>query len=348
MRKPYSFVVAVSLFLFVLLLVNERTVVAQSRTIELEIYVDDRAPLGTAQDWVEMLNNCGADRVSLKTGFLRTPSAEETKLQRSTAILVKGTVDRNRLFLPGGTFTINDRARISAHLKQLREDGTEVALADKMAFGLTAPQLVELHQLLSKPVDFSTKGANIKQSLQQVSKLIGQSFQIDSDTAEKLMSNDTIAEELQGISAGTAIAIMIRPLGLVMQPERQSGQPVKLAIVDSQSSKEHWPIGWPPEELPLRVVPKMFERLDLEIRGFPLQGTLDAIEKRTEVKFIYDHNGLAKAGIEMSEVKVNLVQKKVSYMAALGKLLRQTKPGSIHELRLDEAGKPFLWISTMR
>jgi hypothetical protein len=35
-------------------------------------------------------------------------------------------------------------------------------------------------------------------------------------------------------------------------------------------------------------------------------------------------------------------------MAAIGKLLRQTKPGSIQELRLDEAGKPFLWISTMR
>jgi hypothetical protein len=121
-----------------------------------------------------------------------------------------------------------------------------------------------------------------------------------------------------------------------------------LAIVNSQKSQEHWPIGWPPEALPVKIAPKLFERLDLEIRGFPLQATLDAIEKRTEVNFVYDHNGIVRAGIETSEVNVSLVQNKVTYMTAIGKLLRQTKPGMIQELRVDEAGKPFLWISTMR
>lgn len=332
----------------VCLIASTSTAFSQSRMIELEVYVEDRAPLGTAQNWMEALNHCGADRISVKTGSLTAPVAEETELGKSSMILVKGTIDRNRLRLPGGSFGISDKAGIAALLKRIREDGTAVALADKMAFGLTAPQLVELNTQLSAPINFSTKGANVRDSLTQISQRTGHKFQLDEAASKALAGNDTILEELRGISAGTAIAIIVRPLGLVLQPERKQGEPAKLAIIDAQSSKEHWPIGWPPEQLPVRAAPKLFERLDLEIRGFKLQSTLDAIQKRTEVPFIYDQNSLARTGIELGEVKVTLVQNKVTYMSAIGKLLRQTKPGLIQELRVDEAGKPFLWISTMR
>lgn len=336
------------LFFLACLTAPASTGFGQSRMIELEVYVDDRAPLGTAQDWMEALNDCGADRISVKTGLLAAPIAEETELGKSSLILVKGTIEQNRIWLPGGTFGIADKKGIAALLKQIREDGTAVALADKLAFGLTAPQLVELNTQLTAPIDFSTKGASIRDSLTQISQKIGHKFQLDPAATKALASNETIVEELKGISAGTAIAIMVRPLGLVLQPERKQGETAKLAIIDSQSSKEHWPIGWPPEQLPVKAAPKLFERLDLEIRGFKLQSTLDAIQKRTEIPFVYDQNSLARAGIEIDEVKVTLVQKKVSYMSAIGKLLRQTKPGLIQELRVDEGGKPFLWISTMR
>jgi hypothetical protein len=324
------------------------TAFSQSRMIELEVYVEERAPLGTAQDWMEALNKSGADRISVKSGNLAAPIAEEKALGNSTMILVKGIIDRNRLRLPGGTYGINDQAGIAALLKRIRDDGAAVALADKMAFGLTAPQLVELNSQLSAPIDFSTKGASIRDSLTQISQTIGHKFQLDEAATKALAGDDTIAEELRGISAGTAIAIMVRPLGLVLQPERIQGQSAKLAIISSPSSKEHWPIGWPPEQLPVKTAPKLFERLDLEIRGFKLQTTLDAIQKRIEIPLVYDHNSLARAGIDLNEIKVTLVQNKVSYMSAISKLLRQTKPGLIQELRVDEGGKPFLWISTMR
>jgi hypothetical protein len=217
-----------------------------------------------------------------------------------------------------------------------------------MAFGLTAPQLVELTEQLSVPLNFSTKGADVQSSLAQVAQLIGHKFQLDDAAIEALAGKEMVVEELRGMSAGTAIAILVRPLGLVMQPERRQGEPVKLAIIETKSSKENWPVGWPPEQLPVKAAPKLFERLDLEIRGFLLGQTLNAIEKRTGIPFVYDHNGLARAGIELDQVKVTLVQNKVTYMSAIGKLLRQTKPSLIQELRMDEGGKPFLWISTMR
>ena len=156
----------------------------------------------------------------------------------------------------------------------------------------------------------------------------------------------TVAEELNGVSAGTALAVVLRPLGLVWQPRRLPGKPLELMIVDSQESLENWPIGWPLERPPVQIEPRLFERLQLEIRGYPLGDALDAIEKRTGVSFFYDHNSLARAGVELKKTKVTLIQDKASFMVAIDKLLRQCKPQLIDELRVDENGKPFLWITT--
>ena len=64
----------------------------------------------------------------------------------------------NRLKLPGGSFSIRDKAGIRELLTRLRDDGAQVAMAEKKAFGLTSEQLVTLHGRFSQTVEFETKG----------------------------------------------------------------------------------------------------------------------------------------------------------------------------------------------
>ncbi len=321
---------------------------AQQRRIELEVLADSRAAPGTQQQWMQMLQEVGADRVVVKTGRAGTPSVEETELSSSTLILVTGWLQGNKLALPGGTFSIRDKAKIRALLTNLRDDGTKVALAEKKAFGMTSEQLVQLHSQLSKPLDFKTRGESSAATVQKIEQLIGIRLQPDATARAALRGDATVAEELEGISAGTALAVVLRPLGLVLEPRRRQGQPVEVMLVDSQMSDEHWPIGWPAEKPPIQLEPKLFDRLELEIRGFPLADVLNAIEKRSGVPFFYDHNSLARHGVELAETKVTLVRDQVSLMVALGRLLSQSKPALVDEMRVDENGKPFLWISTIR
>ncbi len=321
-------------------------VFAQSRMIELQINVDAGAQLGTQQQWMEMLADVGADRVVVQTNSTGAPTIEESQIGGATMIYIKGSVDANRLLLPGGTFSIRDKAGISALIQKLRDDGAAVALAEKKAFGLTSDQLVDLNSTLGKPVNFSTKGIGAGAALAKISEMLGTEFTFTPTANRELNGPAIVTEELQGISAGTAIAVVVRPLGLVFEPQRRQGKSLELRIVDSRESNENWPIGWPLERPPVQVEPKMFEQLALEIRGFALSDTLNAIEQRTGVPFFYDHNALARADIELSAVKVTLVTEKISYMVAVGKLLRQSKPGMNAEIRVDETGKPFLWIST--
>ena len=316
------------------------------RTVFLEISAGSRSLVGTQHRWMEMLQDVGADRVISRTSSMARLTVEETETASSIVITVTGAIVGNKLKLPGGNFTINDKAGIRALLKRLRDDGAKVAMAEKKAFGLTSEQLVELHGKLSAPVELSTQGQRAGEIVKQ---LIGKqpklNFVMDQAAKAAFASDEKIAEELKGLSTGTALAAILRPLGIVMQPKREQGKSLEIMMIDSRESTENWPIGWPIEEPPVIVEPKLFEKLDIEIRGYAMDVSMNAIQKKTGIPFLYDHNTMAREGIEMDKVKVTLVQKKVSLMVAASKILRQTKPGMSEELRVDENGKSFLWIT---
>ena len=317
----------------------------ERRTIILNVSTGARSQAGTQHRWLEALQDVGADRVKISTRSRSTPAIDETKTTRSTIITVTGVVSGNNLILPGGKFKMTDKSGMRELFNRLRDDGAKVALAEKKAFGLTSEQLVGVHTKLAKTVDFDTAGQKAGDVFKKIKSENGLTFLLDEAAAAAFNSEEKVAEEFNGMSTGTALAAIARPLGLVMVPNREQGKDIVIHIIDSRASKENWPIGWPIKAAPVAVEPKLFDKLPIEIRDFKLKSALDAIEKRAGVLFLYDHNTLAREGIELTEVKVTLVQKKGSLLVAVSKLLRQTKPRLAEEIRLDENGKAFLWIT---
>ncbi|MFM7738288.1 MAG: hypothetical protein ACKO9H_02715 [Planctomycetota bacterium] len=159
-----------------------------------------------------------------------------------------------------------------------------------------------------------------------------------------LKESGKLQDELQGLSAGTALAAALRPAGLVLVPVREQGKSVELAVVDSGQADEHWPVGWPNEVPVSRAEPKLFGRRDIEIKGFPLQQAVSAVAGLCEVPVLYDWNALAKKEIDPTKTMVTVVKKKHPYYMTIVDLLKQTRPSLGVELRLDENGKPFMWI----
>lgn len=318
---------------------------AKRRMISLEISADSRAMVGTQQKWMQMLQEVGADKVVSKTARAGTPTVEENELTNSTIIRVTGFIVGNRLKLPGGDFSIRDKTGIRTLLQKLRDDGARVALAEKKAFGLTSEQLVGLHERFAKTVQFSTIGQNTGDVIGKLIRQTGLKFVLDPTAKAAVGGKETVAEELEGMSIGTALAAVVRPLGVVLQPRREQGKSLEIHILDARSSEENWPIGWPIERPPVAAAPDLFEKIPIEIRNFPLNAVLDAIEKKSGVPFFYDHNTFARKGVELSEVKVTLVDKNVGLLVAVSRLLKQSQPRLTYEIRVDENAKPFLWIS---
>ena len=321
---------------------------AQKRFVELRVSAGERSALGDQQRWMEVLSKVGADRVSSKSNRYATqPAIKEIQSSGAVTVQVSGVLSGDKIILPGKTYSIRNVAGIRDFIQKLRDDGATVALADKKAFGLTSEQLVDVHTELMATIEMETKGTNAAQTIERV--LAQQKYKVVIDRqSSSVLSRSTISEELNGFTIGTGVAAMVRPLGLVLVPQRQQGGNIELRLVDSVRADENWPVGWPIEKPVSKVEPKLFERFELEIRNIPLHSVLAAIEQRVGIPFLYDQNAIARAGIELKKTRVNLASRRIAYMVALRKLLSQSKPQLIQELRVDENGKPFLWISTAR
>jgi hypothetical protein len=73
---------------------------------------------------------------------------------------------------------------------------------------------------------------------------------------------------------------------------------------------------------------------------------MTAIQSRLEMPFLYDHNKLVRDRIDPAEIKVALPGRRIHYNKIIRQLLFQAKLTS--DLRVDEAGAPFLWITTIK
>ena len=225
---------------------SESKTQTRNRSIELRVLVDDRGALGSSHQWMQALAGVGADRVVAETSRVKEPSFEEFGTGSSTTLQIVGIVRQGKLHLPGGKFTIRQTSAIEAHLKKLRDDGAEITVAAKVAFGLTAKQLVSVHDKLGAKIESTTKGQDIGKLANRLIQKSGYPLSIDS-AAKLLISNSEskMDLELEGFSTGTALALTLRQMGLVFEPKRPQGKEIQLLVRAVDEKTKHWPVGWP-------------------------------------------------------------------------------------------------------
>jgi hypothetical protein len=321
---------------------------AQAR-VELELVTEEGAPATIAHQWGSALSD-------LRLGNLRIRAArpgDQVGIQQrgsgdTATYLVTGALTaRNTLRLPGAEFRLGDKAGLSAWIAKLKEGGETRLNEQEVVFGMTPTQLVAVHEALKVPVAFATKGQRSFDVLKRISATLRLSFLADAEARQAMGGDDPVLDELQGLSAGTAIAAVLRPLGLVMVPQKQSGGEVRLWITDVRRSKESWPVGWPSESSPRETLPELFTfAKNVAIQDTPLDVALEAIGQRVKAPMLFDHNSLARQQIDPATVNVTLDDGRTYYQRIIGRLLNQA--GLTSELRVDDAGTPFLWISTLR
>ncbi len=316
--------------------------------VEMELITEAGFPATGSHRWMQMLK--GLDVSNLRIRSARTSDkvgVRERGTATSPTYQVTGILTgRNTLRLPGGEFRYGDKAGIARWITKLKEGGESGLFETAGAFGLTATQLVKVHEALSGPVIFSTKGQKSYDAMKRISGTLSLSFTADQDATNRMVGNNPIRDELQGLSAGTALAAILRPLGLVLVPRKQAGGQMKLLITDVRRSPESWPVGWPPEKSPRDTLPELFNFLKVEIQDQPLSTALTAIQGRIKAPILYDHNSLALESIDPTQVKVSHPDVRTYYKRIVDVLVGQAKLTT--DLRVDEAGKPFLWISSRR
>lgn len=316
--------------------------------VELELITEPGAPMTSAHEWMAALKDQKLASVRIRSA--QSGDKEEIRQRGSgtapTFQVVGVLTTHNTLRVPGGEFRVGDKAGLKQWLAKLQEGGESGLFEKQGAFGLTARQLVAVHEALSRPVNESTKGQKSHAVLKRIAAGLSLPFATDDHARQVLAGEELVADELQGLSAGTALAAALRPLGLIMVPQKQPEGEIKLWITDVRRAQVSWPVGWPADKPPRETLPDLFTFLNVEIQDTPLAEALETIGGRLKAPILVDHNSLARQRIDLAQVKVSLPTGRTYYQKIIDRLLYQAKLKS--ELRVDEAKKPFLWVSTLK
>ena len=317
--------------------------------VEFELATEPGFPLNGAREWTRLFSGFEGTRVQIRSArstdgeSVRNMGSEERPSYKVAGLLTR----RNRLRLPGAReFTLGDRKQIASWIEELRTEGTPEERATRIAFGLSSEETVSFHSRMAAPIGFDTKGRRSGDVARQIVKELGAQFEVTPTARQAFGRNELVGDDLDSVSIGTALAATLRPLGLATAPRKRAGR-IELLIADADELDEWWPIGWPRQQPPYKMAPSMFERLEVSIeKTTPAKKSLDAIQGRVKVPFLYDHNSMARLDIDLEATFASFSRRRVTYKKVLDSILFQSRLKS--ELRTDDAGTTFLWITTQK
>ena len=314
--------------------------------IEFELVTMPGFSITRSRKWLDTLKSIPRASVRIRGG--RSGDRPEIKAIGSppSAYKVTGLLTRgNSLIVVGGEFGISDSARLKRWAEKLATSGPEGLSGGKTPFGLRKDELIKLHSSLAVKVTKSTKGQKPTAVVDQITRSLALRTDVTLASRRALAEADPVADELQGLTAGTALAAAIRPAGLVLTVTRE-GRDLQLHIVDFRESKEAWLVGWPNEKPLKDSAPELFKFLDVEITDVPLQKAIDAIQPRLKMPVLIDLNSAAALDIDPATFKVTVPPGRTYYKRILDKALFQAKMKV--EIRMDEADRVFLWLTAIR
>jgi hypothetical protein len=313
-------------------------------TVELEVLLAPGVSPIEAQKWGEMLEGIPVESLSLRSGQagemekLDNYGTAERPLYKIKGILT----DRGELLVPGGTFRFGDKVKLTEYLNTLKTKG-DGALFDKpRMFGLGSKDLVETYKVLQVPLQEETKGRPSKEVILEILKRAGCKSVASSDAKKAILVEQPVLDELKGVSAGTALASVLRPLGLVFYPSMGTDKAPVINIVDVRETKEPWPIGWPSTRAPHSAIPRYREQINVAFSETAFWEVVDAIRGRLEAPILFDHNSMVRNRFDPETDAVTLPEEKLSYARILEKVFSPRRLS--HEVRMDEAGMPFIWV----
>jgi len=313
-------------------------------TVQLELVGDMQGSAMIFQEWAQLLGKAGIRNVRLRAADNVEAGIETQGTIDSPVYIVTGVVrSRDELQLPGRRFRRGEVDQLSAWLDDLARRGPNPRAEKKAPCGLTTAQFDQARKDLANPVGFTTQGITCRQMVERLADR--QKLSLKLDAAAQALAEDKLNEDLSDISCGTALGYALRSAGFGLLPRATDNQ-LEYAVVKLRADVEAWPIGWPSTDSPQQTLPALFEFLNVNIQNVSAATALEAIAKRIKAPVLFDYAALAKHNITPAKRMVSLPKNRTTYGLALRKLLFQA--GMKFEVRRDDAGTPFLWITSVK
>jgi hypothetical protein len=320
---------------------------AAAGRVQVELVTEPRAPITAQQEWGRAFAKAGLTGIRIRSGGASDRVGVEVRGSKAAPIyVVTGIItSSSQLVTPAGRFRPSEVGRFARWLEDLAERGPADGRPQQAAFGLSGTEFDEVRSELSRPVGFSTDAMSRAEVIRRIAAQLSMPLRLEADLGRTL-EGEQVSTDLADLTCGTALAYAIRAPGLALVPRRIGRSGLELFITRAKPKIEAWPVGWESEKPAREVLPAIYEFLNVNVQGVTAMTVLSAVRERLKVPVLLDHNAMARHGVEPDTAVVNLPKTRTTYSLLLRKVLFQARLKS--ELRVDEAGDPFLWVTTVK
>lgn len=314
-------------------------------TVRLELVGNAQGAAMSFQQWSRALADAGIRDVRLTTA--QEPAQPKMDVQGTAddrIYIVTGIVTRDEIQLPNARFRRSEMGRLAQWINELAAQGPVEQREKKLAFGLSASQLDAVRKDLSESVGVNTQGVAWRDAVRKIAERLKFPLQLDLGDASAI-GDDKVKDQLRGLSCGTALACILRPAGFCLVP-REDGGNLGYAVVKSQPGQDSWPVGADSGRSAAETLPALYEFRNVNVQNVSAAATLQAVGNAMKTPILLDHLALTRHGLDPAKITVSHPRSRTTYSIALRKMMFQAKLK--FDVRCDEAGTPFLWVTTIK
>lgn len=325
-------------------------------------------PHGTApQQWLQRLADAGAGSTRLVSRGQAKPRLDELGTVRGKQLVkVYAVLTRsNELLLPaaGGfeKYRLSDREKLAEFFQRLEAGGVEAITTPRDAQGLTEAQLTDRFVRLQTPMPPIEPGATLQRAIEQAARTARVTIEIDPSVRDVVAKPAEGATAVERLTTGTALAALLKDEGLALVSEPATsvvgvnqkaattgvgGPPLR--VIALKDATKPWPVGYEPQGSISQTAPVLMDFLTIEIEGYTFKEALDALQprllwKKEPMPIVWDRYTMRANAIDPTTTQVKFPRKRTFYKKVLDRMAFQTRLKL--ELRVDEAGTPFLWLT---
>ncbi|MFO1045705.1 MAG: hypothetical protein U0941_28315 [Planctomycetaceae bacterium] len=302
-----------------------------------------------AQQWSKMLEPLD---VSIQ---IQRQTDEKTEVRERIVgtlryVTAVGTLDRSgRINFPNRSFELGDGAKLREWVNELKTYGAQGTPDGQPMWGLSKEQFTTMYDALVKPAEAEYRDLLLTEAIAKLP--LPKQYPVRFSQAALALvkqpgAKNRVRQEVKGFSAATALAIMLNDCKLGFRPNRTPAEGFELLVEPLGQKQALWAIGWPLQKQRFKAAPKFFAMTQIELDNVSLSDLLPTVSELTETPVMLDYYEIEEKNIDFPSLKVSVKRTQTSWSVALKSAVVSRKLS--REIWQDEAGRAFVWITTVR
>ena len=320
------------------------------RTLDVEVLIQSQPSYRVkSQEWGRVFQELGYSVKFREPRAGEVPRVEDLDRDDYLATRVVAAMAADGTIRIGNQkFDIESTKQLTLALEEIQRHGAKGPPDSSPTWGLTDEQFKEVTRLLGVPVENPVELQSSILAVESVGLPTNMRIKFTDAARQPALSQrpesapETI--ELQGFTKGSAIAIVLAQYGLGFRPRYVAPGHYDMEIDRGNESNNLWPIGWKPEQSFSEILPAYFRAIPLDVEDVAVHSLVGAISEKIGVPAFSSAYALTAKQLNINTLKYTRKDDRISPARLLTAVGDKLELG--FDVRVDEAGKMFLWVTT--